>query len=59
MRTIIYATPNDSCHTLQRLIDDAVIAKHRRETANQPPATGMLLSGATIQSIHEAEADHV
>lgn len=57
MRTIIYATKEDSCHTLQRLIDDAVIAKYRRET-HQPTSLGKtLLSGANIQLIHEA--DHV
>lgn len=55
MRTIIYATAQDSCHTLQRLIDDAVIAKYRREATPLPAMSKTLLSGANIQLIHEAD----
>lgn len=55
MRTIIYATAQDSCHTLQRLIDDAVTAKWRRETSSTPPMSKTLLSGANIQLVHEAD----
>jgi hypothetical protein len=49
----IYATKDTPCHTLQRLMDDAVTAKWREETRReQPPITGgVLLSGATHYEI--------
>jgi len=57
MKTTIYATAQDSVHTLQKLMDDAMIAKWRRET--QPHhKTALLLDGATIQHIHTSGADH-
>jgi hypothetical protein len=50
-KTTIYATAQDSVHTLQRMIDDAITAKWRRET--QPThKTALLLDGATIYHIH-------
>lgn len=55
---IIYATPQDSCHTIQRLIDDAVIEKWRREATTLPAASKLLLHGATIQHIHQSEERH-
>ena len=51
MPTVIYATPADTCETLQQIIDDAMIEKWREETQTQPPR-GLLLSGETIQHIH-------
>ena len=54
-KTTIYATAQDSVHTLQRMIDDAATAKWRRET--QPThKTALLLDGATIYHIHTREA---
>ena len=50
----IYSTASTPIHTLQAIIDDAMIAKWREETQTQPPR-GLLLSGATIQHVHQNE----
>lgn len=52
---IIYSTSSTPIHTLQAIIDDAMIAKWREETRS-PDMRGSLLTGDMKQRL--AEIDH-
>lgn len=56
MMITIYSTKDHTAHTLRQLMDDAVTAKWRSDTAEETqtqPPRGLLLSGATIQHVHQ------
>lgn len=58
MKTTIYSTDTTPIHTLQAIIDDAMIARWRSDTAEETQTQsprGLLISGANIQHVHQNE----